>query len=229
MDTGQRRILLVDVPPSLAETLDPLFSRKGLSVERVRGGTGLAARLRENRYELILFSAEGIDPMFPLTLSAIRKVQSPCRAASVLLAGTTPSDPIAVAALESGANGVLPWPAPPELCRERIAKFLDIPLRRDVRVLVKLKVSLETKTKRILCESQNLSKSGILIRSGEPLAIGTEAALEFTLPGEAAGISVRARVVRHTKVPKEPMPGIGLQFVDVPPDALSRLERFLGN
>ena len=70
----------------------------------------------------------------------------------------------------------------------------------------------------------NLSSGGMYLERAIPHPVGTEVELHFTLPDESEPIVARARIVNAAV---ESM-GMGLAFVDLAPEVLERIEKFVG-
>jgi len=70
--------------------------------------------------------------------------------------------------------------------------------------------------------AENVSISGLLIRTETPFAEDTEIALRFSLPASSEPIHCRARVA-HT-VPDAFM---GVEFLDLSQESLDRIEKYI--
>jgi uncharacterized protein (TIGR02266 family) len=73
-----------------------------------------------------------------------------------------------------------------------------------------------------LAVAQNISSGGMLIATANPFPVGHTLALTFVLPGTEHRIRTFA-VVRHVVENS----GMGVQFQDLAPDALAKLQQFL--
>jgi type IV pilus assembly protein PilZ len=78
--------------------------------------------------------------------------------------------------------------------------------------------------------TQDLSEGGVFLETDTPLTVNEELNLEIGLTGEAP-FQVRARVkwVRDTEDAGEGggKPGMGLQFIDLTPESLAAVRRFV--
>jgi hypothetical protein len=79
----------------------------------------------------------------------------------------------------------------------------------------------------MLCQSENISASGLLIRTSSKLQPGQRIACEFTLPGEDRPIRSTAEVVRKTTEGRETTTGLGARFVSFDADGKRRLSAHL--
>jgi uncharacterized protein (TIGR02266 family) len=72
-----------------------------------------------------------------------------------------------------------------------------------------------------------LGSGGMFVETPDPPAIGDEVSMEFRLPGLAAQVAVRARIVWRREPGSEQPPGMGLQFVDVDEALCSQIGAFV--
>jgi Tfp pilus assembly protein PilZ len=77
------------------------------------------------------------------------------------------------------------------------------------------------------CQSENISVSGMLIRTSEEFPIGSQVRLEFALTDDDEPLVCLAEVVRYTEPVKEKIRGMGVNFLSFEDDGWSRLEGFL--
>lgn len=71
----------------------------------------------------------------------------------------------------------------------------------------------------------NVSVGGIYFEQTIPHALGTRVKLRFSLPGSPDVIEAAGEIVNTPQV-KDGL-GMGLRFTEVPPEALTRLQKFL--
>jgi DNA-binding response OmpR family regulator len=221
-----KRVLLIGAPPGFADAVAPLLTRDGIVVDRLAASPAVVELVARASFHLVLIGLPAPTGFLNELLRSIRRPGGLCRNASVLLVGGEVGAPEVASANAIGANGRIDWPQPPDPLRERLAAALEIAPRKDVRVLAKIRVAMATRTKRMACQSVNVSRSGILLRTEESIEIGTEAELEFALPGDTEPISVLARVVRHMEFGKEHARGIGFVFLEYRGTSLAKLDRF---
>lgn len=102
--------------------------------------------------------------------------------------------------------------------------------RQSRRVPLTAEVELDSDTNIYTGFTTDVSKGGLFVATVQYLPIGQEVELRLTLP---SGKQIHANgVVRWTrevndKVP-EIFPGLGIEFVDLPPESVSALEAFVG-
>jgi uncharacterized protein (TIGR02266 family) len=98
------------------------------------------------------------------------------------------------------------------------------------------RVPFVTKVSYILAEgvqyyySQDLSLGGIFLETRKPFPIGTRLDLDFSLPESDTRVQVKGLVVRiipPDPVHRELVPGMGIEFSQIPPESHAWLEAFL--
>jgi c-di-GMP-binding flagellar brake protein YcgR len=110
--------------------------------------------------------------------------------------------------------------------------------RTGVRVMVQLDTTVDDGKMARLYQTQNLSSSGMLLRTRKPLPVGTVVEVQFLfrgnpiltrtrLPGGYGFVEGRAVVVRHTHPIKERFRGMGLRFTALEERGREALVEFL--
>lgn len=110
--------------------------------------------------------------------------------------------------------------------------------RSDVRVMVQLDATVDDGKVARMYQTQNLSRSGMLLRTRQPLPVGTRVSIQFLFPGDPiltaaklpggyGFVEGRARVVRHTHPVREKVKGMALQFQTLEDRGRKLLAEFL--
>ncbi len=222
-----KRLLLVDPSAGFADALGPLLARERFDVEHVHSSASVIELVQKRQFHGICVGLPVLAPEIPDLMSAIRRELSASRRAAVLMTTNDESSTDARIALESGVNALVQWPSASHAIVDRLSGLLDISPRKDIRVVMNLSVVLDGRTKKSMCQSENVSISGILLKTSETLPIGTDLDLEFGLPSQGERVSIRARVVRITHSPRERVRGIGLRSLEFRGDSEARLETYL--
>ncbi len=95
--------------------------------------------------------------------------------------------------------------------------------------MVRLKVAVDDGEKLAMGQTENLSRSGMLVRAGEPYDIGTSVLFEFFLDDDPKPVAGEGRIVRHTTPGRENVRGMGIRFTRFEKEGSRRVERFLEN
>jgi CheY-like chemotaxis protein len=123
------------------------------------------------------------------------------------------------------AHAVEIVPRTDNLIGDLTSKALGGSPRARVSVMVRLNVELAYGRSIRICQSENLSASGMLVRTEDTVPVGTSAEVSFRVHSGSDPIEATARVVRET-VPGE-IPGIALHFESFRNDSKKRLEEFM--
>lgn len=220
-----RRILLLNLKPETGKALVPLLSRDGFEVERLGTVTGALELIHNIPFDLIVLGL----PIDGVGLADwVRELRRDgCASARTSLLALAPSPQEIEKGLSAGVNAAIPWPGPAAPLLEHVAKLLTVAPRKSTRVLAKLEVRIEGRARKLVCQSENLSSTGMLLRAAKGIPLGTELELEFNLPGNPEPLHIRARVMRETRPGRERFTGIGVRFEEFRADSLEKLERFL--
>ncbi|MFQ5526728.1 MAG: PilZ domain-containing protein [Thermoanaerobaculia bacterium] len=108
-----------------------------------------------------------------------------------------------------------------------IRDALGIAIRAAARLDVELEVETDNAADRRHCRTRDISRTGMLLDSTEPLPVGTEFVFNFTLPERFTPIHGRGQVVRHEGSPQSPRAGMGVRFIDFPEGAEDAIETFV--
>jgi hypothetical protein len=99
------------------------------------------------------------------------------------------------------------------------------PLRAPTRVVLHLK----ERPLRTLCQTENVSESGMLLRGFGHYPPGTTIDFEINIPGTSEPIRGRATISRTTNVMAERMEGVGARFDQFHEDDHARLTGYLND
>ena len=97
--------------------------------------------------------------------------------------------------------------------------------RSNLRVPVEMWVEESHETARYFQHCSNLSEGGIFLEKTIPHPVGTRVEIAFALPGEGEKIQVTAEIV--SALEGDDRLGMGMKFVDLPPEAARRIRRFI--
>ena len=133
-----------------------------------------------------------------------------------------------VAALEDRGVHVLSEGKSPDELRKALRDLLGRAQRDHPRFIVRMTVQVGSGSVLRACQSEDISQSGMLIRTSEEFPIGADLKLEFALTDDEP-IRCAARVVRFTHPGIEQTRGMGVRFTSFEDDGERRLEEFLSS
>ncbi len=114
-----------------------------------------------------------------------------------------------------------------ERLQAELLKLIDAAARVATRFLIRLQVHVGEGTLLRMCQTENISESGMLLRSEESFPVGSEIEVEITLPGDEPAIRGRAEIMRHTNPEAEKIRGVGARFTTFEGDGHARLKDLL--
>jgi hypothetical protein len=106
-----------------------------------------------------------------------------------------------------------------------VQKLTAIPVRRQLRTITKIEVSVEKNGRFLLGRSVNISSNGILIEVDRVLPGEGDVRVHFYLPGDPRPMQLEAHVLRAEFTGT--MAKYGLQFVSVTNDERDRIDQYV--
>ncbi len=160
-------------------------------------------------------------------LTAVRKKDSPCRQAALVL--LTPRAMLTEAEefVGKGANRALAVEDVAEHLPHALFRLLEVPPRFAMRATSRLKVQLSWGTTQTMCQTENLSAHGMLVKTEHAYPVGTQMAFELTMPGDTAPVRGTAVVVRQTVEKRERVTGMAVRFSAFEGEDKRRFENLL--
>ena len=126
-----------------------------------------------------------------------------------------------------GADAVLPLNADPARLAGKVQELINVALRRHYRVVLNIAVEGKHNSRTFLCTSENISSSGLLIRTTENLLQDDPITCSFYLP-DGKHISASGEIVRAIKhISSTEVNRYGIRFVSPAPDPESALASFV--
>ncbi|MDX1645123.1 MAG: PilZ domain-containing protein [Thermoanaerobaculia bacterium] len=218
-----KKVLSVGVPKAeLGSVSKRLRDASGYEVEEAPTCRSALNLLAEIPFDLIVVAHPRPDLEPKGFLDALRSEGSASRQAKVLLVTEDPTH-ADLGQLRQRAFEIVPRDE--TLLEDLTSQALEGDPRVAVSVMVRLSAELPYGRSIRICQSENLSRSGMLIRTEDTLPVGTPVEAEFSLPGQNEPIEIEGKVVRMT-VPGE-IPGIALNFERLRGGSRHRLETFL--
>jgi ActR/RegA family two-component response regulator len=219
------RVLTVLSDSQLADRLQGVFSRRSTEVNRVPSGAGALILTGNLSYDLIVVELPLSDLTVEDFLGSIRTLDSTSTNSPVLILAADKD----VAKINTGITDelvkALSKQASESDLHAAISTLLGVAYRHALRVMVQIEVGLENGISTRLYQAENISETGVLVRGGRHIPVGTPVRFEFSLPNETDPIAGIGLVVRHTGF-REATPGIALQFAELAEDNIQRLRRY---
>ena len=216
-----KRILVVESGIPVVPFDQSLLLRKEHEV--IRAGTGREAieKVASQEPSLIILDERFMDMEASEVVRAIRELPQGKHASILLLGGEFG------AKAPEGVNHVLPKPVIGHDFNEACKRLLSIEARKEARLLVYVQVQGYLQSSLFLCNSLNLSASGILMLTARKLRMGDTVQLQITLPREKEKVRVSGRVVREAVEVESRLNAYGVAFEDVSAEDKDRIRTFV--
>jgi response regulator RpfG family c-di-GMP phosphodiesterase len=224
MVIGLGRILLVDHSRGALAFQETILRRRDAIVSTALAGSEGLQKAREERPQLIIFAYDLFDMAAPEFCREIRADPN-TRGISLLLVSDRESPEQSDLCLSAGCNDIIYRPLQRRELDAKVEKLTTIPVRRQLRTITKIEVSLEKNGRFVLARSINISASGILLEADRVLTSEGPLRIHFFLPGDARPLQIEAEVLRAEF--SGTMAKYGLRFVNLGADEKGRIEQYV--
>lgn len=227
MSSPSRHVLILGADAPELERFVPLLRRTGFTVHRSESVEGASMLIQSTAFDLIVVGHPLPGYSLGQLLLSARDRASPNRRSGLLVVAAPGTEDEASILLGRGVNKVVPLSRAPALLLDAVADLLDVAPRVAVRGLVELKLDLEVGSRTVLTRTENLSRTGMLVREALSCSIGTAFRFELLLPNPVELISGSATIVRHADLEREGLRGFGGRFDTLEGDGRTRLVAYL--
>ena len=218
------RILLVDHSRGALLFQETILRRRDSVIVTALAGSDGLQKAHKERPMLIIFGYDLFDMSAPEFCREIR-ADTNIRETSLLLVSDREHQEQADLCLSAGCNDVIFRPLQRRELDQKVQKLTAIPVRRQLRTITKIEVSIEKNGRFILGRSVNISSNGILIELDRVLPGEGDVRLHFYLPGDPRPMQLQAHVLRAEFTGT--MAKYGLQFLSVTNDERERIDQYV--
>ena len=217
---------------ALAKDLEPLFlstmhflNRSDIAVHTAATSDDLLKFHFEHHAALIVTRLD-LPGMHCETMVGIIRRSEVLKTVSILVLANHGAAPVAHRDVK-GANLVLAMPADPVLLAPHVSQLLSVEPRRAYRVVLNAAAEGVHLNMPFLCNLENISTGGMLIRTTELLSPEKHTTCSFYLP-DGSHVSAAGDIVRGPqRSPGSPFNLYGLRFVSLAPKAESAIAAFV--
>ncbi len=209
-----RRVLAVGLDAELRAALSPALGRAEFDLNQVPEVPSAVELARLIAFDVILIGFAGSVGAVEDLISAARKPGSPSEHSKLLLFARPAQLAAAESLLGRGVDEVFSRVRPPLEMQTAILRLLRVRPRLSTRVMARLTVRLGTGSQQFLCQTRNLSGTGMLAVTDNQFPVGTRVRFVLGLPESPHGVEGNAEVVRLAVEPSDPVTGLGLRFLD---------------
>jgi len=221
---GPGRILLVDHSRGALLFQETILRRRDMQIMTALAGSEGLGKARTEKPNLIIFGFDLFDMSAPDFCREIRGDEK-TRGISLLLVCDREHTEHGDLCLSAGCNDVIFRPLQKPELDAKVERLTNIPVRRQLRTITKIEISLEKNGRFLLGRSVNISSSGILVEVDRVLPQEGPMRLHFYLPADPKPLQIMAEVLRAEF--NGPKGKYGMRFLDLSDDDRERISRFV--
>jgi hypothetical protein len=220
--------------PEVALVVNPLQKDHVEAIHALLEPAGIAVMV-ESSHEVALeriawfpfaYLISSLPSMAPIAFfETVRATGSLCRNAGLVLLVSDDQEQAASTFVGRGANRVVALSGLGMQLPMVISELGVVSERTKVSLEVQAELDDGQRTE--IWQSENISSTGMLVRTPKEQVEGSEIVLHFSLPGDDLPIHVEAEVVRRTTFAREDFTGAGVRFLSFVGEGLHQLELFL--
>jgi response regulator RpfG family c-di-GMP phosphodiesterase len=218
------RILLVDHSRGALLFQETILRRRDMQIMTALAGSEGLAKARMEKPNLIIFGYDLFDMAAPEFCREIRAEDS-TKGISLLLVCDRSTPDHGDLSLSAGCNDVIFRPLQKPELDQKVERLTRIPVRRQLRTITKIEVSLEHDGRFVLGRSVNISSNGILVEVQRVLPQEGPMRLHFYLPADPKPLQIMAEVLRAEFTGA--MARYGMRFLDQTDEDRERISRFV--
>ena len=222
----RRNVLIVGVSREEFGRVVPFLGRDDFEIDRFPSGSGALELLSLVPFEVLIVRFPLPDMELSPFLKAVRAENSSCRHSSLVLLTAEERSEEAAQFIGKGANRVMALENSADQIQSMVSSLVNVAPRKSARFLARLEIKLGGANDMVLCQTENISASGMLIRTDRIYEPGTKIHFEFNLPDDERPIAGIAEAVRVTTNGREGLTGIGVRFLSFAGDSQRRFEAF---
>src|SRR5207253_2339880 len=147
------------------------------------------------RPSLIMFAFDLFDMMAPEFCREVR-AHDDLKSTSLLVVADRETPEHVDLCMAAGCNDAIFRPIQRRELDAKVEKLTTIPVRRQLRTITKIEVSLEKNGRFVLGRSLNISSSGMLLEVDRMLPGDGLVRLHFYLPGDPRPLQIESQVLR---------------------------------
>lgn len=219
-----RKVLLVDDTRVSLELWRAVLTRPSLELFTASNGAEALALHQAHQMNLIVTDLN-MPVMDGLQLTRAVRADPALKAVSIIMVSMSAKQEDKDRCLEAGANAYLVKPVKPSELLHTVNGLVEVPLRRDVRVLARMELRGETE-RTVLGSTVDISVGGLLAELDVALTPGSPITCKFFLPRTKTEVTVAGEVVR-VAAPEGATPRYGIRFSDVDKTTRDIIEAFV--
>ena len=222
-----RHVLLVGAPNGGAERVAPLLQRAEFDVHAARPSEIILDLVMGTPFELLVVGYPLPEIDLIELIRAVRLRESASLHAGLVLLARPGFLEAAQALLPVGANRAVSLGWPDSRLWRAIDDLVDVAPRARLQSTLVADVELHGGCDRVLYETVNVSRTGVLVLGEQLFAPGTPFEFAFELPAEPRPVEGTAEVVRRSNGGRERLRGLGARFLTLRDDGGARVQQYV--
>ncbi len=218
------RILLVDHSRGALLFQETILRRRDMQIMTALAGSEGLVKARMEKPNLIIFGYDLFDMAAPEFCREIRADDS-TKSISLLLVCDRNTPDHGDLSLSAGCNDIIFRPLQKPELDDKVERLTQIPVRRQLRTITKIEVSLEHDGRFLLGRSVNISANGMLVEVQRAMPQEGPVRLHFYLPGDPKPLQLTAEVLRAEFAGA--MAKYGMRFLNPTDEDRERISRFV--
>jgi CheY-like chemotaxis protein len=227
MAAQQRSVLLIGVGDGQAATIREILARADVFAERIADPNEALDLARQLPFDAAVIAYPLLHGDLHTLLRGLRQSSSPSRHAAVLLLAPQSSLANAREYVGKGVNRVVCDDEPEQILQGAVAELLGVAPRIPLRVPLRLEATLDKGVWRSLCQTENVSVTGMLVRTPQAFPEGTALRFEITLPNDVAPLRGEGVVVRQADYLRERVHGVGVRLMSFDEKGQRRYQSYI--
>jgi hypothetical protein len=227
MDLPRKAVLLTGVTQEWMQKAAPRLEKYGLRVHIAPWEDAVLDLVERVPFGVVVAGYPLAGAGFGLLLSAVRARSSACRRAGFVAVTSPERLDEASQLVGRGVNKVLSVTASLNQVGSVVTSLLDAPPRLPVRIPVRITVQQDNGQVEVLCQTENISSSGMLLRRRSISTPGTRIGFQIQLPGRDDMIQGSAEVARLADPDREGLEGFAARFLAFEGASRQEWESFL--
>lgn len=217
------KFLLVSESKTFLKRNTALLQRRGIQLFTTTSGEEALKLHDDYQFDMILADLE-LEDMDGFTLcSQVRKKDTLNKVPVIITGHKTKANLERVE--QSGVSAMLVKPIDPFELVDTIGKVTNLQMVRHKRVELDVKVLINAGDAEMICESYDISSTGILLMTGMELVLGWRVICRFTLPG-SINIEVDGEIIRSMSTLKRKSL-YGIKFINVLPSNRIAIDEYV--
>ena len=223
----KKKVLVINLVPEVYAKVAPLLDRGEFEVDLFPRASHALEILSEIPFDALVAGFPLPEESGGRFLDAIREPGAINRRTPLLLITEAAFQGDAQALVGRGASRVVAMEETAERLQSEISDLIVVAPRSDLRFMLRMKIHLEDGRQLALGQTDNVSRTGMLVSGGEAYPIGSKLGFEFFIGQESSPVIGHGVVVRHTTPGRESIGGMGIRFDKFEKDGQRRLFRYL--